>query len=523
MTEPPPAPAPRPKKKKTFRAGRRTSKRRRTDNGPQDGEDLIEQEDEAERYQEPREPQDDGLGGMKWECLAISLDQVRHVINGFQKSRDENEKILRKQLEKHLIPILEKQEESRKRKAEKRERELANLAKMANAKRSSRLAGKIEQQKQEEETKKEMQQIHQAEVASRREEQARLKREKERDFRMASRGERLKEREARRIRHEEDLAQLSEDSRRTDDGSGRVSERHLRAEIERKRQALKELEDEDDDWIFDCSCGLYGQVDDGEHSVACEKCNVWQHSNCLGISEMEADRADFHFICQACRRYEDEANGRPKVTIKLNHTGSSSSPPQPTSEEPTGRSFLVVEIPSKISFEPPTQAPPSKAPQKPQTPAVQVRPLAQDYDFGNRGTGNPLAATVTPRTSQPQGPLVHHEGRPKTTPGPSAPVSGTPSSVSRHLDPVPEATLTTPTISREIYRAGHLENGNIPSSGGMSPVKHSPHSSFASVSPSRPSTTMILPPSVTLSPAPRQPILTPPVKHPEPVRPAEWH
>jgi hypothetical protein len=45
------------------------------------------------------------------------------------------------------LPILQKQEDSRKRREQQRERELLNQAKLANAKRSSRIRGKIEQQK----------------------------------------------------------------------------------------------------------------------------------------------------------------------------------------------------------------------------------------------------------------------------------------------------------------------------------------------------------------------------------------
>ncbi|KAL6868905.1 hypothetical protein ACO1O0_000228 [Amphichorda felina] len=263
LTEAPPAPPPRPKKKKSYRSGRRSSRRRRTDVGPEDEDDDIPDPDNS-----GVEAQADGLGGMTWECLAVTLDEVRNLVDSFRKTRDENEKILRRQLENHLVPILEQQEESRKRKALQRERELLNLAKMANAKRSSRIASKIEQQRQEEKTKDEVRQHREAEEAKRREDQARLKREKERDFRLVSREKRLKEREARRLRHEEELSQLSEDSRHLDDGKGRVSERRLQVEIERNRQALRELEDEEEDWVFDCDCGLHGQIDDGTHSVA---------------------------------------------------------------------------------------------------------------------------------------------------------------------------------------------------------------------------------------------------------------
>lgn len=59
-----------------------------------------------------------------------------------------------------------------------------------------------------------------------------------------------------------------------------------------------------DDWIFDCICGQYGQIDDGAHSIACDKCNTWQHSKCVKISDKEAERHDFRFICSRCKRRE---------------------------------------------------------------------------------------------------------------------------------------------------------------------------------------------------------------------------
>lgn len=66
--------------------------------------------------------------------------------------------------------------------------------------------------------------------------------------------------------------------------------------------------------------------DDGTHSVACDKCNVWQHSVCLGISQSEAEKDDFHFICHDCKRREEDAK-KPKIPSLKFHIGSSSSPP----------------------------------------------------------------------------------------------------------------------------------------------------------------------------------------------------
>lgn len=304
-------PQPQPKRIKHYRTGRRASKRQRIASSSEDGDDEA-----SDSRQQPSQLPENGLGGGTWECVAITLQETQAFTETLAKTRDGNEKILRKQLETHLLPILEKQEEAMKRKELQRERELLNLAKMANAKRSSRIADKAEKQKKEVEEMVEQRQRQDAEKAEHQERLAQLKLEQERDMRMFARQRRLKEREARRIRHEEELAQLSEDSKNGPEAA-RISERRLHAEIQRNQQALKDIEQEEDDWVFDCICGLYGQVDDGTHSVACEKCNIWQHSKCLGISEDEAEQSEFHFVCSSCRHREDEKNKSPRTIIKI--------------------------------------------------------------------------------------------------------------------------------------------------------------------------------------------------------------
>lgn len=329
-TDPPPPPVPvaKPKKNsKKAKAALRASKRRKIS-------EPVESEQEAEPDQDDAaeskiEPEDDGFGGMTWECIAITLNEYNTFIDSLQKSRDPNEKILRKRVIEDVLPLLEKQEEARKRKAAQKEKELLNIEKLAHAKRSSRIRDKAEHQKQEEETR-EAERKKQADLIMAKKEQDKWQKlEKERESRMQTREQRLKEREARRILHEEELATLSEDSKKLENGSasGRLSERHLKAEIERKKQALEELTEEED-WIFDCICGAYGQIDDGTHSIACDKCNIWQHSKCVGVKEADADHPDFNFICTTCKRKaEDEkrAKTQPPIKIKINRPGSSSS------------------------------------------------------------------------------------------------------------------------------------------------------------------------------------------------------
>lgn len=345
----------KPKKNsKKAKAAARAAKRRRVSrSAAADAEDT--EEGNISELEEGPAPTVNGFGNATWECIAVSLDDVHAFLDTIHKTRDENEKILKKRIEEGLVPILEKHEESRKRKALAREKELLSLQKMAHAKRSSRLAGKVERQKQEDEQRQDEDRRRQEEATVRKEAQIRIKREKERDNRLMSRENRLKEREVRRIKHQEELAQLSEDSRNVDSDSGsRLSGRRLEAEIARNKQALQELEEEEEDWIFDCVCGVYGQVDDGTHSISCEKCNVWQHSKCAGISEKAAERDDFHFICITCKR-KDAAPKPTFIKLKVKNsedvqsspsTAESTGVPQHQSPAPTPAD-VVGEIPSK--------------------------------------------------------------------------------------------------------------------------------------------------------------------------------
>ncbi|KAG5980535.1 hypothetical protein E4U55_003924 [Claviceps digitariae] len=300
---------PRPKSRNSYQKGYRSSRRHRAASSVEGTSECLN------RQRLGSLKDDNGLGGSTWECVAVTLGDVRLLLETLSQSRDANEKILRKRIQKHLLPILEKQEELTRRKQMQRERELLNLSKLANAKRSSRIADRAEKQKQEEGEREQRRQRLEAEEAERREKLAQMKAEQEREFRAFSRHRRLKEREDRRRQYTEDIAHLSGGNKTAPEAT-RVSERQIQSGIERKRQALKDI-DQEEAWVFDCTCGLYGQVDDGSHSIACESCSIWQHSKCVGISEKQAEETEFHFICQSCRRREDEQSRTPRTILKL--------------------------------------------------------------------------------------------------------------------------------------------------------------------------------------------------------------
>jgi hypothetical protein len=138
------------------------------------------------------------------------------------------------------------------------------------------------------------------------------------ESRRLTREQRVRERETKRILHEEQLARLEADSSRATSqdphadllDAKRISERQLQSQKEQHQRELEKLaaEAEDGSWIFDCAvCGLHGEnYDDGSHSIACDRCGVWQHSKCHGFTPKQAEKEDFKFVCQTCRRKEKE-------------------------------------------------------------------------------------------------------------------------------------------------------------------------------------------------------------------------
>lgn len=196
---------------------------------------------------------------MQWECVAITLSDYREFLASIQKTRDPDEKILRDRIEEQVMPVIEKEEEVQERHRIKKEKELINLQMLAGAKRSSRLAGKAEKDRADREAMEEARK-HEAELAlARKEEEKKKKMEQERRARMMTREQRIKDRERKRLEHEEELQKIQDEHEKFERGESRMSERHLRAEMERQRKNLKDLSGEDE-WIFDCSgCGVHGE------------------------------------------------------------------------------------------------------------------------------------------------------------------------------------------------------------------------------------------------------------------------
>ncbi|CAG7973452.1 unnamed protein product [Penicillium salamii] len=325
----PPAPQ-RPKKKTKSRSSRasRTSKRTST----AAAEEASDEENKKTNDVSAVAADSDDL--FKWECVAVTLEEYQAFLETLQKTKDADEKYLRDSIVEHILPILEKAEEALQRKRQKREKELLSLQLVAGAKRSSRLAAKEEKERQDREAAEAIRK-HDADLAEARKEQARQNQhDEDRQSRMMTREHRIRDREQKRLLHEAELERLAEEQERLDNGESRASARNLKTEMERSQKNLAELA-QDDQWIFDCSgCGVHGEnLDDGSHSIACEQCNVWQHSKCLGVSQQAAEKDDFRFVCRECKQKQEDLN-RPKLpTLKFRVSASASPSAAPVDKK----------------------------------------------------------------------------------------------------------------------------------------------------------------------------------------------
>jgi hypothetical protein len=248
---PPPKPA-KSKPKSRSRAARASKRRKVSGAAPVEefGEDTDNVDDGV-----PKDP----FEGMKWECIAITFEDYNRFLDQIRKTKDPDEKILRDRIVEDVLPVIEREEEALQRKRAKREKELLNMQLLAGAKRSGRLAQKAERERQEREAA-EAARKYEADLAAARKEEERLsKMEEERRTRMMTREQRIKDRERKRLLHEAELQRIAEEQERLERGESRLSERQLKAEMEKQKKNLEELQS-DDHWIFDCSgCGVHGE------------------------------------------------------------------------------------------------------------------------------------------------------------------------------------------------------------------------------------------------------------------------
>ncbi|KAJ6259457.1 hypothetical protein Dda_5094 [Drechslerella dactyloides] len=270
---------------------------------------------------------------IEWKCVCSNLQEYRAFVAKLEKSKHPDEKELRKVIVEDILPVFEKEEQKRKRKLLEEEKELARLQLLSGRKRSARVDERMARQREAEEKehvlrnqREEIEHLQREEMQKQKEEEARIAKLEERE-------RRLQERELRAKQRQEEKARLLDpDATESEDSKSHASRKSSRQKEKRKA----ELEVEDKDWIFDCICGIHGvNYDDGTHSIACDKCGVWQHTRCIrppipaakeGTVGLGAGPQEWEeeFICDRCRDKENAKKLTP-IKIKLRLTRPTSS------------------------------------------------------------------------------------------------------------------------------------------------------------------------------------------------------
>lgn len=366
QTDPPPPPPPskaksKAKKKKTK--GTRSSKRRKTETPPP--EDGEEDENDAKPAVDA---EDDGLGGAKWECLCITLEEYQAYMGTLRRSKDVDEQELYQNLDNDVLPIIERQAEEQAKKEARRMKELEVQMKLATAKRSSRISSRVEKQR-EAEAAAEAERKRLEDIAMAKAEQEKMEKMEQvglqacslcsllNFYRSGTLGDRhgnsgsesvrpgasLKKRvcvkSKRMKRNSQQTKQMAVYLKGNSRQRGSAANRNCKGSKKRRSGSLTARYAEymaRAMYVFPsyflCPHKLTSDQDDGTHIIACDKCNVWQHSKCHNISASQADKEDFQFICSSCKRKEEQEKlpKLPPLKLRLNASSPNSHPPAQT-------------------------------------------------------------------------------------------------------------------------------------------------------------------------------------------------
>ncbi|KAH3952561.1 hypothetical protein HBI56_143110 [Parastagonospora nodorum] len=478
-TDPPPPPEPqkakaKPKSKSKKSRGTRASKRQKVSTPepeePAEDDTLVQAEDQGE-------VEDDGFGGMKWECVCVTLEDYQEYMSSIRKSRDPNEKTLYKRLEEDVLPVMQGLAEEQAKKQARKMKELENMQKLAMAKRSSRISSRLEKQKEQEEIE-EAERRREEEVAMAKAEQEKQKKlEEAHDSRRMTREQRLRERETAKVLKEEELRKLKENEQKLATNAARLSERHLKAMMKQHESDLKRL-NEEEDWFFDCEkCGTYGSnLNDNTPQISCEKCNVWQHVKCHDITEDQVENTNFQFVCGTCKRKEEEA-GQPKLPpLKFRLTSNSPSshneaqtngaqPPTPTRSAPRLSAVPHLPRPSNPPVQPWVDGP-SLSPrgQALGPPGIHRSEAAYGSPYNGDINGSSSPVRGRPASSGlPMASFSRANGNPRSSPPPfNLPQVPSSPTKSQHVPSSPTKSQHIPSSPTKSHHSSPMKSFHMP-------------------------------------------------------------
>ncbi|CAO0799772.1 unnamed protein product [Mucor circinelloides] len=152
-----------------------------------------------------------------------------------------------------------------------------------------------------------------------------------------------------------------------------------------KKRGRKPKNRDEDNWLFDCVCGVSGaNIDDGTPLVACEKCGTWQHIACLQKSGQIAQSEsmdNLKFVCHKCEKHQQEEE-RERKRQREQYYSAIASPPVPGA--------YIPQMPTLQSPWQPQQQQPSPVASSPSIPVAQQQPQPQSYRPPNTSVLPPI-------------------------------------------------------------------------------------------------------------------------------------
>ena len=236
-------------------------------------------------------PSEDESEWVEFETLCVSLQEWKAFLEKFASLKHPDERVLYSYLAKEVFPRVEEVLV-----AEQRKQALEEA--MSHRKRSSRIAMKESEREVKERELAEARAARVRAVAELREREEREAREQAETNTRRSREERLRDREERLLARERMAIERSR--------SDTPADRSESAQERKDTQATNASSD----WFLHCEvCGEDAKnPQNADNVVACERCGVWQHTECWDRKDKERgqpprdwDKVDFY--CGACREH----------------------------------------------------------------------------------------------------------------------------------------------------------------------------------------------------------------------------
>lgn len=295
----PPPPPPR-------RGGRRSSRLSRDSEWEEVPPEILRPEDVFDSGSElsnpPSEDEQEDGSFVEFETLCISLEDWQRFLERFATSKHPDERSLYNYLAKEVYPRVEEVML-----AEQRRQALEEA--MQHRKRSSRIAMKESEREERERELNEALAAREAAAAALAAERERLAREEAERLARRSREDRLRDREERILARER---RFQERSRSHTPMAGGTQDT--------EKPAMEPPSDTD--WHLRCEvCGMDAHNPPGDDSVvACERCGVWQHTECWDRRDRNAGRAPrdwekVDFVCSACAAQAEASLPQPPTSL----------------------------------------------------------------------------------------------------------------------------------------------------------------------------------------------------------------